>query len=386
MSVTKPILTDRTFKEQTDMTNRLLAAIACQSGGIKASSWADVQQLVRMGLHKQVFAIGDQLACQQGERKLTWEVIGMDHDTPADPQFTHSLTLQLHDCLPTMPFEERRALYYCDSVLPAGTYHFSLAPKYDVNYGGGKTYQFALTQDVPAGGILCFPWGYMTQATSVQISSYATPSAQTALESVAVCEGSEGRDLGTADGESPNMNDSFTIRYGSNNWKESDIRQWLNSEQPAGAVWRPQMKFDKAPAWAQSSAGFLNAMDAEFLSVIGKTRKVTCRSKTAESEADTTEDRFFLLSGSEVFAGREVRGINEGDAYPFYANYSDSVQPSVSADRNRIKYDEGRIKQWLLRTPNAESPFRCRIVDASGAVAQRDATAALSIIPACNVI
>ena len=85
------------------------------------------------------------------------------------------------------------------------------------------------------------------------------------------------KSLGTADGKTTNMNHSHRIRYGSNNWVESAMRQYLNSDKAAGSVWTPQTKFDRPPSWNANTAGFMNGLDADFLAVIGKTTKVTCR-------------------------------------------------------------------------------------------------------------
>lgn len=69
---------------------------------IIVKSWADVQAVVRDGKAKKAFSIGDQFKCGHGDYGLlTWDVIGIDHDTPSDPNFTHSITLQLHDCFPS---------------------------------------------------------------------------------------------------------------------------------------------------------------------------------------------------------------------------------------------------------------------------------------------
>ena len=96
------LVSEETYIEQTDKIARFLAAIAAgNSGALKPTSWADVQAIVRAGLAGKVFAVGDQLTCQRGNDTLVWDIIGIDHDTPADPQFTHSLTLQLHDCFQT---------------------------------------------------------------------------------------------------------------------------------------------------------------------------------------------------------------------------------------------------------------------------------------------
>lgn len=67
---------------------------------IAVKSWDNVQRIVREGKAKEAFSIGDQLQCGYGDYGiLTWDIIGIDHDTPSDPNFTHSLTLQLHDGL-----------------------------------------------------------------------------------------------------------------------------------------------------------------------------------------------------------------------------------------------------------------------------------------------
>jgi hypothetical protein len=36
---------------------------------------------------------------------VVWDIIGIDHDKPTDPRFTHSLTIQVHDCLLNAPFD-----------------------------------------------------------------------------------------------------------------------------------------------------------------------------------------------------------------------------------------------------------------------------------------
>lgn len=87
-------LSDDTFAEKMDTMNQFLAAIATgQGGSLKPTSWSDVQALVRKGLASKVFAVGDQLTCQRGSTTLVWDIIGFDIDTPADKQFTHSMTL-----------------------------------------------------------------------------------------------------------------------------------------------------------------------------------------------------------------------------------------------------------------------------------------------------
>ena len=381
-------LSDDTFAEKMDIMNQFLAAIATgQGGSLKPTSWSDVQALVRKGLASKVFAVGDQLTCQRGSTTLVWDIIGFDIDTPADKQFTHSMTLQLHDCLPGTQYDAPEALFYCETALAAGTYNFTLLAGYDTTYGGGKTYQFTLTKEVPAGGQITFPWNWNTQASTTKVSTYKSRTDTAAIETVGVTEGTGGTNLGTADGKTTNMNHSHRIRYGSNNWVESAMRQYLNSDKAAGSVWTPQTKFDRPPSWNASTAGFMNGLDADFLAVIGKTTKVTCRNTVTDGGgSDTTKDKFFLLSRREVFAGNEASNVTEGEPYPFYSDYSDYTSANLGADKNRIKYRGGSPQWWWLRTPNTGSGYFVRRVYTDGNLYDGSANGSNGVAPACNVI
>ena len=367
------------------LASRALKTAQAGGGGTGVETWQGVRQLVRNGKAKDVFAIGDQLTCQRAGTTLTWDVIGIDVDTPADERFTHSLTLQLHEFIIVMQYDDPDALYYCETALAAGTYNFTLLSGYDVNYGGGKTYQFTLAQEVPAGGQIMFPWA--GQASTVKISTYKSRTDTTAIETVAVTEGTGGTSLGTADGNSTDMNHAHRIRYGSNNWKESAMRQWLNSANAARSVWTPQTIFDRPPSWGTNTAGFLNGLDADFLAVIGKTTKVTCRNTVTDGGgSDTTKDKFFLLSRREVFAGDEVSNVTEGEPYPFYSDFSDLAAAGLGADTNRIKYRGGSPQLWWLRTPSTGSGSTVRYVSAAGIPYDNFADRSGGVAPACNVI
>ena len=351
------------------------------------SSWANVQKLVRAGLHDKYFAVGDQLVCQKGGSNLTWDIIGFDHDTPTDSQFTHSMTLQLHDCLPsTMQFDAPEALYYAENGLTAGTYNFTVQSGYDTAYGGGKTYQFTLENAVPSGGQLTFGWSQNAQAANAKITSYNANMTQ--IEQVSVTEGSAGTSLGTTNGSSTNLNHIDKVRYGSNNYAKSAIRQFLNSDKAAGSVWESQdNQFDRPPNWNANTAGFMSDLDSDFLAVIGKVRKVTVLSDMIDGGGSVTlNDKFFLLSRSEVYGGLES-SITEGNPYPYYSDYSDLSAAGTGNDSNRIKYRNGTSQWWWLRTPYRINTYYVREIGRTGYV---DGSFAQSlnggIVPACNII
>lgn len=382
-------VSEETFAEKMDTQNQFLAALVeAQGGTLKPTSWANVQALVRAGLHKNVFSIGDQLVCSKGEGTLTWDVIGIDHDTPTDSQFTHSMTLQLHDCLAsTMMVDNQEALYYAENGLTAGTYNFTIQDSYDTSYGGGKTYQFTLANDVPAKGQIVFGWAYNTQAADAKVSSYASSTSTTAIEQVGVTEGSGGTSLGTTDGNSTNVNHIHRARYGSNNYTESAIRQFLNSSAVAGSVWTPQTKYDRPPSWNSNTAGFMKDIDSDFLAVLGASPKVVALNTVTDGGGSVTinNDKFFLLSRSEVYGGKE-NNINEGEPYPYYSNYSDLSAVGVGDDSNRIKYKSGTAQTWWLRSPSSAVGYDVRSVYTGGRVSSNYANNNNGVAPACNII
>ena len=390
----KANLSDYHYNHKMDTRNEILRAWATKDNGrIIPKSWNHVQFLVKHGLHKDIFNIKDQFIMQKDNTNLVWDIIGVDHDTPSDPQYTHSMTLQLHDQFPTaMQFDAREAFYYCEEGLPIGTYHFKIDPTYDATYNSFKDtgYQFTLTKPVPAGGQLTFPWSSNVNASTIKVNSFASATSMTPIEQVVVSEGTGGQNLGnlTIAGDfSNNLNAIQRVRYGSNNYKESAIRQWLNSSAAAGSVWKPQTKWDRPPAWAATAAGFMNGMDADFLAVIGKTHIIVARNTTCEGGGyDEMDDYFFLLSRREVYMGNEVASVIEGEPYPYYSDYSDLSEPSIRADSNRIKYRGETAQSWWIRAPYPLSGGSTRGVTPTGALHIGYASYSYGVAPACNII
>ena len=95
------------FYNHWETTNSLLALIARNTIDLSVTSWQQVQHIVRAGLHHQVFQIGDQFVATFNGQPVLWDVIGIDHDKPTDPRFTHSLTIQSHDILLTAQFDAK---------------------------------------------------------------------------------------------------------------------------------------------------------------------------------------------------------------------------------------------------------------------------------------
>ena len=359
-----------------------LIAINQMGGGAEVESWQSVQQIIRSGLGPKVFPIGAQLKTTHttyGE--IIWDVVAHDYDKDPKERFEHNMTLLSHDCIiNSIQFDNTEALYHADETLAAGTYHFSLLAGYDTTYGGGKTLQFTLTKDVPAGGAIMFPWAWNTQSTVTKISTYETQIGSVALESVVVIEGTGGTDLGIADGKGV-LNHTHRIRYGSNNWKESALRQMLNSDKAKGTFWTPQTKYDRPPSWNATVDGFMAGLPADFLEVVGICSHVT-KSNGIHEEVDElnssyeTQDRFWLPSYSEVFGGME-NNVADGIQYPYYSG-------GLAADR--IKYNSsGAARDWWLRSPNPWDAYYVRLVHPDGSLGNNSARNSLGAAVACAI-
>lgn len=374
------------------MTNKdlyLYSQLRQLKGQISApSKFQAIQALVRSNTASDFFTVHEsQITSTRGESTLTWDILGINHDTPSDSQYTRSMTLQLHDQFPTaMQFDAPEAFYYCEEGLSAGTYYFTIDSTYEPTNNDLSAYQFTLTQSVPAGGQLTFPWE-SGKASAVKVNSFSSRTSTTAIEQVSVTEGTDGQNLGnlTIAGDfSNNLNSIQRVRYGSSNYKESAIRQWLNSSAAAGSVWKPQTKWDRPSAWAATTAGFMNGMDADFLAVIGKTHIIVARNTVCEGGGyDEMDDYFFLLSRSEVYMGNEVPSVIEGEPYPYY---SDLAAPSTGADSNRVKYRGGSAQWWWLRTPNSGDGSIVRHVGTTGGLGYSLAGYSYGVAPACSII
>lgn len=330
---------------------------------------------------------GDEVLVHETANKLVFDIIGIDHDTPADSQFKHSLTLQLHDLYQNIQFDSTEAIYYAREELPVGTYNFTLPAGYDTENGGGKTYQFTLAKPVPAAGQIMFPWAYQQQASATKVSTYVNANASAAIETVSVQEGSEGTSLGTADGTVSDLNHIHRARYGSNNWAESDLRMRLNSSAAPGGTWTRQSKFSHKPSWADTESGFLRGVDPDFLSVLGEVTKVTAlNTLTDGGGSKTSTEKIFLLSRSEVYGNFE-NSVDEGAAYPYYKNYSDFASKNDDNDTNRIKYQSnGTPYYWWLRTPYTGNASNVRGVTPTGAINSSGASNSSGLAPACCII
>lgn len=340
--------------EQFDVMNSLLASIASNmtDGAIGVKSWADVQRVVRMGIASKIFTIGDQLMANWNGTPRVWNVIGIDHDTPNDSRFTHSLTIQANNILRSGRISAPEAMYNAVTALPAGTYIFTT---------NGVQYTFASTQAVPAGGVIYIKT--RSDYVPLTLTIYGADRTTIVEDDIAVTTTSGNDNL------SP-INDHVRMRYGNNNYPISAIRQWLNSES-ATFAWQPLGLYDMPSSY--ETAGFINLLDADLQAVIGAVDKQVALATYDGGGQELFSDKVFLLSRKEIFGDNE--GVVTGESvYDFWSGASNA---------DRIK---GSPSYWWLRSPNVSHTYYTHMVYSSGAVDYTYAINSNGLSPACVII
>ena len=345
---------------------------------IDAMDWYGIAKLVYGGHAASSLPVGTALNTIQGDYTYQWDVVhhGTVNGKPA-------MFLLMHNILGGMMQDNSEALYYAETQLNAGTYNFTIPTGWNDGYGTGKTFQFTLTQNVPAGGVLMFPWSWQVQASTIKVSSYSSRTSTTAIETVSVTEGSGGTSLGTADGKSTNLNHIQRSCYGSNNIKESALRQWLNSSATKGNFWTPQTKFDRPPSYANTLDGFLTTLPDDFKEVVKKRdRKVNTNSvfelNDTINSCYTLSDKFWLASRFNVYGSEEVGSVATNDVFFDYYN--------GASNTDRIKYNSsGVARWWWLDTPYAGLAYSVRRVYTGGSLHDITAYSGLGVAPACVI-
>lgn len=381
-------MSDRLYlphSEQFDKMNGYLEMIARGIGSqIYEPTWRGVQNAVRSGVAPELYPVGTQFVVHHevyGDH--LYDVVAHDHYKSATDENAHTMTLLSHDSILEEVFDAAEAMYHADSVLSAGTYNF-------INPAtGGKlsqgSYEFTLSKDVPKDGLLKLSILTESGTTVFKISSYSSQvKPNTPIETVYVSEGQGGINLGTLGVE---LNDYGRLTGGSNNYKESFVRQFLNSDASVGSIWRPQTKFDLPPSSNETREGFLKGLDEEFLSVIGKVI-IPCSanikyespdSETAPGENYELKDLFYLPSHIEIYGQHFQATSEEGALFPYYRN-------AISSDF--FKRLDGYDRQWALRTPPGFYSYAtvCAAMATNGMSAALNAVETRCIAPACNIV
>lgn len=307
--------------------------------------------------------VGEQITCAKGSDTLTWDVV--DYDST-----NKRVTLLLHDAFGTanMVFEPAQALMWCEEGLAAGDYTFK--------WNATQVY-FTLTTAIPAGGQL--------RANNTSFWTYESQSAIATLETgtVSTTEIAGATDLGkTGDGL---LNHHDRVSYGSNNFGESALYWWLNSDAAANILRTPVTKFSRAHSY--NVAGFMNGLDADFVAALDdviwkcNTNNVyECPQSLGgmtrgKSQTYTVTSKFALASEMEIFDS--YGGMQDGST--IYDLYN-----GATAD-DRKKYRGTTAQTWWVRSPLWISANGERGVSSSGIAYSIIASNSCAVLPACQI-
>ena len=319
---------------------------------------ADIKAALDAGLDL-TDLVGESITCQRDGVTLTWDVADYANDT---------VTLLLHDTLPTqMMVEPAQALAYFEDGLAAGVY----------KYKWNGTYQyFTLLGDIPSGGQL--------KANNSTYQVYASQSDTTAQESgtISTTEIAGAVDLGSTGSGVLNHHDR--VSYGSNNYGESGLLQWLNSSEPANTQMPRLTKFSRPYSVAQP--GFMRGLDADFLAALDDTVWKCSANNVYECPAElggiavkgnpyTVTYKFGLASEMEIFGS--YGGVADGSTIFDIFN-------GASAD-DRKKYYNGSPRYWWSRSPYWNNANPVRGVYSSGGVNGNYAYDSYAVAPACKI-
>lgn len=377
-TVNKPILLDATGQEivnQLRLQNGYLSVLAGGRREEVYSSMSQIASIVRsngVDENKKLFPIGDQIIMpwkdmddpahntDETAYQVQWDIVHHGLVTLQTGEVVPGMFLQMHKCSAyAVQFSHQQAFYACPDGLAAGTYYVTFGSSWgSKGANAGTSWNFTLTQDVPAGGLLSGFESLPNVATSsFSVKSFASATAESPIETVAVSSGAAGTDLGTmqytttSDG-SPNCMQK--VGYGSNRWGTCAVRQYLNAK---GLNWfAPKEKFDIRPDQF-NKYGFMSGFDDDFLSAI-KPVKVTTALNTVEGFDKTTEDTFdifFLPSLEQMNVVPQLANV-EGPYFEYWRQ---------RGGVDHLLAQDGTYPEYKTPAINSTSPQHVRLRSAS---------------------
>ena len=362
-------VTDQTYNPESGnaQSGKAVAQAIAEIPFLKQpENWQEAQKAVKLGFGKNYFPVGYEFIVKDSVTggNIVWVVRGHDHHKSSETENVHTMTLETKYVYSAasgvqfpMAFDSAEAMYYVSDSMPAGTYNFNW--NFSIGAIVSGTYNFTLTKPIPAGGqIVIGTNSSATAITACKISTYAEIGSKSAIESgIAIAQGAEGTNLGTVyetTSEDSNMNCAQRIMWGSNNYAQSSLRQWLNSKASFDEIWTPSNIFDRPPV-NNLGIGLEGRLPADFLGVISAAAipcftNSLCETDSLDGESFRPgmtyelKDKFFLLSRPEVFGTWGNPDCKDGEILEYYDGLTQA---------ERIRYDAaGSTRAAYLRSPS----------------------------------
>ena len=301
-------------------------------------------------------SVDDTITVHESASELVFDIAHVEND---------KLTLVMHDAFISMQFDAAEAKWAAadGSQLPAGKYKIS------------STLSFTATQP-----FYCAAPSNTTLSTSVTVTTYganraAVESNLAIVADVTDCDG----DLT----ESGCENHNDRVNYGSNNYLESAIRQYLNGT--SAGWWSPQTKWDLRPS-NYSGTPFMHGIDPAFLDIVSdgdKTWKDNTNGTYGNTGAHTFQDKFYLLCSKDVNFSTDADESDE--RLDLFTNGLSAADNTEAQNNLRKKIVGSSYGYWWLRTALRGTVSNAIYVNATGTRDYVTAYNSLGVVPACTI-
>ena len=295
-------------------------------GGGTSLLWQTFKAYVDAGTASARLPVGSQITDVwkgPGNRPyiIPWDIVHYDASGNA--------YLRAHYAPPILvPFDEREALYAFDGTESAGVeYYIEIKYAYGTGWVLNDGIAFTLSS-APASGdqFVVEIESSSDNPTNTTWKVYGAGST-TVKQSGATRNSKSGTKLA----ETSSTANTYTngrvnapprCAYGYVRWSESALHQWLNSSAAAGQWWQPKNIWDRPPAIASTSPGFIAGVSDSLAYVKEQTQVVTTLDPLEGfvSTYETTNDYFWVPSLTEMYVEPVVANVSEGVAWDYFKN------------------------------------------------------------------
>ena len=188
------------------------------------------------------------------------------------------------------------------------------------------------------------------------------------------------------------VNHRYVYRDGYNRYRDSAIRQWLNSDAETGQWWESTHIGDNPPSNVLNyRTGFIKCLDPSFVSVINPVKiQVAANTSTDGGATDIMYDRFFPLSLEEAYGVVQVANV-EGPYFPYWKTATGYDSPtngssSSTVDARKIaRYDDHSSTAGAhLRSASKNTAYNAWRFN-NGYIGDNKASLSLRAMPICVI-
>lgn len=402
---------DKATKNANDAADTANAAAKAVELAATGLSGAQMRALVRTGDAPKVLYPGDLITAGWTWDGTTYPMrmavahhyTGADDAHPlkelGDGRTGNCMDLQFIDALPiSFPFEPKQAFY--NNVEPIGAGQYTFTVSVSVKWGTGAfgtvgqfPYTFTLTDGVPADSQWLWNASYSSGLTEIQI--YA-PYDGALLQTVTVAAGDTGTSLGTiSELATGDFNTLARGCNGSNFWKDSAMRAWLNSD---STDWDSRRtRFTRKHPMA-GKPGFLAGLEQSLRDGMASVKVKTEPHQTDGAAPVETVDLVRLPSSIEhyfnAYLSQSTEGFKaEGVVFDYWKAVAEANNhPDVIAGSNTYAWLIARDPNKVARNVFTRSAKRNLaassaegVVNTSGDVSNYGAASGVSCLPVLSI-